>query len=106
MSDTAVSENRVGTEYGLDNFRAMSSLYRANKSIVDAASKFDGLDDAIVALTDTWTALEKAYSEGSGYTPPHRDGWEGLNACQISAGVMGRRASIGGIRKALRDFSA
>lgn len=106
MSETMVAENEVGTEYSLEDFRALAASYKDHKGIVDAASKFKTLDAAIAALQETWARLEKAYTEGSGYTPPERDGWTGLNTSHIAAGIMGRRASIGGIRKSLRDFVA
>lgn len=107
MTQTAVrSEKNVDSEYGLDDFKALAASYsdKPTKRIVDAASGFDSLDDAIAALKSTWEKLEQAASRGSSYTPPERDGWVGLNAANIASGIMGRRASIGGIRKALRDF--
>jgi len=95
-------DNVTGTqvEFGSENLVANAAVYRGAKRIVDAASGYDTLDDAIAALTEAWEVLERQIEEGAGYTPDKSLGFGSDNAAVIAESLLGRRNSVGATRKA------
>ena len=88
------------TEFGTEQFIRNAKEYAKDKRIVDAASKYDNLDDAIAALTRTWNALDQQRQDGGGFTPPTELGFGSDNGSQIAAALMGLKTSVGATRKA------
>ncbi len=83
-----------------EEFLANAKIYREHKRLVDGASGYDGLDDAIVALTSAWEAMEAQIENGSGFTPPTELGFGSDNAAVIGESILGRRNTVGATRKA------
>lgn len=92
------------TGFGAKNLKANAALYRQNKRILDGASSFDNLDDALAALTDIWTALEAQIEHGSGFTPPVELGFGSDNAAVIAESLLGRRNTVGKTRKSFSEL--
>jgi len=69
------------------------------RRIVDAASAFDNVDDAIAALGDAVATLEDMSNRGKIYTPDKTHDWGGLSASAIADTLLGRRANTSTIRK-------
>lgn len=99
MSDTMIAE-ATSVEFGAENFRENASKYASHKRLVDAASRYDSLDDAIVALTEVWEALEVQAAVGGGYTPAVELGFGSDNGSQIASAILGRKTSVTETRKA------
>lgn len=97
------SATGTAIEFGATELKANAALYRANRRIVDAASGYDNLDDAIAGLNDAWAALEEQAEIGSGYTPDSKLGFGSDSATVIAESLLGRRNSVGSTRK---SFSA
>lgn len=87
-------------EFGSGNLIANAKLYRAHKRLVDAASGYDSLDDAIASLTAVWEVMEAQIADGAGYTPDKGLGFGSDNAAVIAESILGRRNSVGETRKA------
>ncbi len=96
--------DKSGTEFGAKNLKANAALYRQNKRILDGASGFDNLDDAVAALTDTWIALEGQVEHGGGYTPAVELGFGSDNAAVIAESLLGRRNTVGKTRKSFNEL--
>ncbi len=105
-TETAVKNDAQGTStgFGADDLILTAISYRANKAIVDAASKFDSVDDAIASLMDTWEKLQNQSDVGANYTPDKDLGFGSSNAREIAEGIMGTRATVASTRKALKDL--
>lgn len=105
-SSTAVVNDSNGTSegFGADELLQNAVSYRANKAIVDAASRYDNVDDAIVALKSTWSKLQIQADDGAGYTPDVKLGFGSDNARVIAESLMGERNTVGATRKAFRDL--
>ena len=105
-SPTAVKNNAQGTStgFGADDLILTAISYRAHKSIVDAASKFDSVDDAVACLKETWGKLQNQSEVGADYTPDKDLGFGSSNAREIAEGIMGTRATVASTRKALKDL--
>lgn len=103
---TAVKNDAQGTstEFGCDDLTLNAISYRKHKAIVDAASKFDNVDDAIAALKETWNLLQDQSDRGGEYTPPVKLNFGSSNAREIAEGIMGIRATVASTRKAFRDL--
>jgi hypothetical protein len=101
MPDNAVEAQ---VEFGSDNLVANAAVYHGAKRIVDAASGYDSLDDAIAALTEAWGVLERQIEEGAGYTPDKGLGFGSDNAAVIAESLLGRRNSVGATRKAFNNL--
>ena len=101
-----MSENAEGTqvEFGSDTLLANAAVYHGAKRIVDAASGYDSLDDAIAALTEAWETLERQVEQGAGYTPDKGLGFGSDNAAVIAESLLGRRNSVGATRKAFNTL--
>lgn len=94
----------VKAEFASANLLANAAIYRANKRIVDAASGYDSLDDAMAGLTDAWDALEGQIKSGGGYTPDVGQGFGSDNAAVIAESLLGRRNGVGATRKAFSNL--
>ena len=103
MSKSAIA-SETATEFGAKNLKANAAIYRANKRMVDAASKYDSLDDAVAGLTEAWNILESQSESGAGYTPDRELGFGSDNAAVIAESLLGRRNSVGATRKSFNDL--
>ncbi len=101
-----MSQSDTGTsvEFGAEQLQANAAVYHGAKRIVDAASGFDSLDDAISALTEAWETLERQIELGAGYTPDRGLGFGSDNAAVIAESILGRRNSVGATRKAFNNM--
>jgi hypothetical protein len=100
MSEITMTAEATSVEFGAECFCGNAKVYAENKRIVDAASKYDSLDDAIAALTEVWNALEIQTVDGGGYTPSTELGFGSDNASQIASAILGRKTSVTATRKA------
>jgi hypothetical protein len=101
-----MSDNATGTtvEFGAACLVANAKAYRADKRLVDAAAKYDSLDDAIAALKSTFAVLEAQIVDGGGFTPDRSLGFGSDNCSQIAESILGRRTSLGATRKSFADM--
>ncbi len=99
MSQSSVTEAAV--EFGVDQFVENARKYREHKAIMNAASGYDSLDDAIAALTDVFTTYERQVETGGGFTPSTELGFGSDNSAQIAEKILGHQKSVGAIRTAL-----
>lgn len=102
----AVKENAQGTStgFGVDDLLLVAVSYRKHKALVDAASKFDNVEDAIAALSETWGKLQSQSENGAAFTPDTDLGFGSSNAREIAEGIMGTRATVASTRKAMKDL--
>ena len=101
MSNSATGP---AVEFGAKELKANAALYRTNKAIMDAASRYDNVDDAIAALKETWATFESQIENGSGYTPDRELGFGSDNAAVIGETIVGRRQTVGATRRSLREL--
>ncbi len=103
---TAVKNDAQGTSegFGTDELLQNAVSYRANAALVNAASKYDTVDDAIAALTEVWTKLEKQVENGAAFTPDVKLGFGSDNARVIAESILGIRNTVGSTRKAFKDM--
>ncbi len=94
----------VTTEFDLSALKANAAVYHGAKRIIDAASAFDSLDDAVATLTHAWNVLETQIDEGGGFTPPSDAGFGSDNGAVIAESLLGRRNTVGKTRKAFNDM--
>lgn len=94
----------TSTEFGQTDLTSNAALYRKNKRVVDAASTYETLDDAIAGLRETWEVMECQAENGSGYTPNVILGFGSDNASVIAESIMGRRNTVGSTRKAFANM--
>lgn len=94
---TATAE---AVRFGADQLLTNAKAYYADRQIVNAASKYDSLDDAIAALKAVWGGLEKQSRDGSGYTPDTILGFGSDNAAVIADKILGRGTTVSATRKA------
>lgn len=99
-TSTVTGTPAVQSDFDSTELLKNAAVYRANKGIVDAASKFDNLDDAIVGLRAAWQVLEGQAESGGGYTPDAKLGFGSDNAAVIAESILGRRATVGAVRTA------
>ncbi len=102
MSTATTTDKAV--EFGPEQFIQNARVYSKHKRIVDAASRYDNLDDAVAALTDAWTVLETQAEIGGQYTPPVEAGFGSDNGGQIASALIGRRSLVSATRKAFADI--
>lgn len=95
-----VGTSDIGVVFDLSTLKANAAVYHKAKRIVDAASSYDSLDDAIVSLTEAWAVLEDQIESGGGFTPPVEAGFGSDNAAVIGETLVGRRNTVGATRKA------
>ncbi len=98
------SATGTAVEFGEKELKANAAVYRANKRIIDAASSFDSLDDAIVGLTEAWGVLESQVESGAGYTPDRELGFGSDNATVIAESLLGRRNTVGSTRRSFNNL--
>lgn len=96
----------VDVAFGADNLVANAKAYKADKRIMDAASTYDSLDDAIAALSAVWAAFEIQEAEGGRYTPSTNLGFGSDNAAVIASKILGRGTTVGTCRKALAKLGS
>ncbi len=101
---TAVESKGTSTDFGADDLILNAVSYRANKGMVDAASKYDNVDDAIAGLKQAWSLLESQVENGAGFTPDVKLDFGSDNARVIAESLMGLRNSVGSTRKAFKDL--
>ena len=94
----------VKTEFGSANLLANAAIYRANKRLIDAASGYDNVDDALAGLAEAWSVLEGQIKSGGGYTPDIGLGFGSDNAAVIAESLLGRRNGVGATRKAFSNL--
>lgn len=98
------SAQGTSTEFGADDLTLVAISYRKHKAIVDAASKFDNVEDAVAALMETWKKLQSQSENGADYTPPTDLGFGSDNCRVIAETIMGTRGTVGSTRKAFKDL--
>lgn len=98
MSQSDIAQG-TSVDFGVEQFVDNAKIYRMAKKIVDAASSYECVDDAIVALRETWTVLEEQSEKGMEYTPHRSLGFGSDNASVIADSIMGRRRTVGAIRQ-------
>ncbi len=98
------SDTMVETPVVFDGERLIvnAKLYGEHAQLINAASRYDSLDDAKAAMTKVWEVLEAQIADGSGYTPDSALGFGSDNASAIAESLLGRRHGIGAIRKAFK----
>lgn len=99
-----VGTSEVATEFGLKSLKANAAVYHGAKRIIDAASGYDSVDDAVAALTEAWDILERQVEDGGGFTPPSDAGFGSDNAAVIAESILGRRNTVGATRKAFNNM--
>lgn len=100
MSQSDNSGTSTAVDFDLKALKANAVKYHGAKRIVDAASGFDSLDDAVASLTEAWEAMESQIESGGGFTPPSDAGFGSDNAAVIAESILGRRNTVGATRKA------
>ncbi|KKL85650.1 hypothetical protein LCGC14_1952650 [marine sediment metagenome] len=95
---TATAE---AVRFGADQLLANAKAYYEHRAIVNAASKYDSLDDALAALKAVWGDLENQSRDGSGYTPDTALNFGSSNAAEIADQILGRGPTVAATRKAL-----
>ena len=96
---TTSSATGTAVEFAAKDFIGNAAIYRANKKIVDAASGYDSVEDAIAGLKLAWEAMEAQIAKGSGYTPDRELGFGSDSAAVIGETLLGRRTTPGATRK-------
>jgi len=99
MSQSAATDAGTSVEFGADNLIANAAIYREHKRLVDAASRYENVDDAIAGLRVAWAALESQVADGAGYTPDSDLGFGSDNAAVIAESLLGVRNTVGATRK-------
>ena len=100
MTASDTIEAGTSTGFGVKDFKAVAVAYRGAKALVDAASRFDSLDDAVAALTDAYGSLESMAENGAGYTPDTDQGFGSDNGRVIAESLLGIRNTVTATRKA------
>lgn len=90
--------------FDLVALKANAAIYHGAKRIVDAASAFDSVDDAIAALVGAVESLEAQVENGASFTPPADAGFGSDNAAVIAESILGRRNTVGATRKAFNEM--
>ncbi len=94
----------VSVDFGKTDLVTTAGIYRTHKKLIDAASGYDSLDDAIASLQEAFGVLEDQADRGGGYTPDRELGFGSDNAEQIARSIMGQRPSVGSTRKAFNTL--
>ncbi len=98
------SKSDKSVDFGVEQLKANAAVYHQNKRIMDAASSYDSLDDAIAGLTKTWNLYEDQVEVGAEFTPKRELGFGSDSAAVIAESVLGRRNTVGATRKALNTL--
>jgi len=99
-----VGTSEVVTEFDLKTLKANAAVYHGAKRILDAASGYDTVDDAVAALIGAWETMESQIELGGGFTPPSDAGFGSDNAAVIAESILGRRNTVGATRKAFNTM--
>lgn len=102
MSQSSATGTTV--EFSAKQFKTNAAVYHGAKRIIDAASGFDSLDDAVATLTEAWAVLESQVESGTGYTPDRDLGFGSDNAAVIAESILGRRNTVGATRKSFNTL--
>lgn len=102
-STSTIAESTIasGKEFGSAKFIRNAVSYAEHKALVNAASKYDNLNDAMSALDTVWAALVEQSKEGGGFTPSVELGFGSDNAAQIASALIGQRSRVTDTRKAM-----
>lgn len=103
-SDNNGTSTVVETEFCLKSLKANAAVYHGAKRLVDAASAYDNVDDAVAALIEAVAVLEAQVESGGGFTPPSDAGFGSDNAAVIAESILGRRNTVGATRKAFNNL--
>jgi hypothetical protein len=104
MTTSVATKSGTSTEFGQSQFLANARLYRSHKALVNAASKYDNVEDAIAMLTAVWEALQGQVDNGAGYTPDRELGFGSDNGQVIAESITGIRTTVTATRKAFADL--
>jgi hypothetical protein len=99
---TAVETRENVQTFTADEFVSACRAYGREpkvRRIIDAASAFDSVEDAVAALEDAVAALDDMSKRGGVYTPPKTHDWGGLSASAIADMLLGRSANKSTVRK-------
>lgn len=99
-----MNQSSVIVEFGSDSLIANAAIYRSHKRMVDAASTYDNLDDAMAGLKSAWAVLESQIENGGGFTPSIELGFGSDNAAVIAESLLGRRNTVGSTRKSFNNL--
>jgi hypothetical protein len=106
MDVTSKDSKGTSEGFGADNLVANAKVYKSHKAIVDAASRYDNVDDAIAGLESAWTLLQDQIENGAGFTPDVKLGFGSDNARVIAETLTGVRNSVGSTRKAFKELGS
>lgn len=98
MSQSA-AETGTSVEFGSKELKANAAAYVVHAAIVNAASRYDNVEDAITGLREVWKLLETQIADGAGYTPDRELGFGSDNAATIAETLTGVRNTPGVTRK-------
>lgn len=103
QSSSVIAESTTAsdTKFGSAQFIKNAISYAEHKAMVNAASKYDNLDDAQAALSTVWEALIEQSQHGGGFTPSVELGFGSDNAAQIASALIGQRSRVTDTRKAM-----
>ncbi len=104
MTQSVVKDTGTPTGFDLNALKANAAVYHGAKRIIDAASGYDSVDDAVAALTAAWAVLERQIEDGGGFTPPLDAGFGSDNGAVIAESILGRRNTVGATRKAFNNM--
>jgi hypothetical protein len=91
-------------KFGAAELKANAALYREHGKMVDAASRYDSIDDAIAGLKSAWEVLETQIENGAGYTPDKTLNFGSDDAKVIAESLLGRRNSVGATRQSFKTL--
>lgn len=101
---TQSSATGTAIEFGATELQANAAVYTRHSRLIDAASRYDTVDDAVKCLRETWKVLEAQVEEGLGFTPDSTLGFGSDNAAVIAESLLGRRNSVGETRKSFKKL--
>lgn len=104
MTQSSATGTAVEVGFQESDLKANAETYRAHGRMVDAASRYDSVDDAIAGLQEAWSALEGQVEDGASYTPEAALGFGSDNAAVIAESLLGRRNSVGATRKSFKTL--
>jgi hypothetical protein len=104
MSNATSSVTGTAVEFIATDLKTNAAIYRTHKRIVDAASRYDNIEDAKAGLKVAWDVLEAQIEKGTGYTPDAALGFGSDSAAVIAESILGRRQSVGMTRKRLNEL--
>lgn len=84
--------------FAVKDLKANAAVYAEHKRMIDAASRYDNVDDAIAGLQTAWSTLETQIESGAGFTPDRELGFGSDNAAVIAESLLGRRNTVGKTR--------